>query len=307
MRLRDIQNTLQENIRNLQLQITGIDPHNQKINGIVKFLESFKHIEKTGIFKADIQKIKETESVLFAKIDSITLPKKESDKLNGHIQSLRNKINVLNTVLSELLPKQEEKTLSIKSPPINDLKELSSVSEQLDKIFDQLIVNDHVQGKSKLQNFDTGSEWIEIIFNTTKALGIIVSVIYSVIFKRENIKNQELLQVVRNREITNDLYESFGKQLQQQTDNLLRGQVQHIMEEAGADADDHEYSERIKYCINETAELIDKGLQFFPSTQSPNDIKNKLPDFSKSKIEEMLPKVKELPDVADESDEENEG
>jgi hypothetical protein len=94
---------------------------------------------------------------------------------------------------------------------------------------------------------------------------------------------------------------SVSNDLLEQNKKLLEEKVNEIAAEAGAASNDHEYSARVKFCIDELNKLIDKGLKFFPSSKSPSEVENKLPDFSKNTIEEMLPDVKKIPEKTSES------
>ena len=127
-----------------------------------------------------------------------------------------------------------------------------------------------------------------------------------ILVKREEIKNQELLEVVRNRKITNDLIERLSEEMLAQSSKLIDDKMSEFIQEAGVDKKDNEYFERYKNCVSILTELIDKGLKFFPSTKSPNDIKSILPDFSKDDIKEMLPEILKIQSSDQEKGPENE-
>lgn len=286
----------------IRLDAVKIDNNNHQISRASRFRSALQALENTGAFKQEITTIKEFKAICLTTEDTVALPVNECNQLINLTNQLRNKVSIADVVLQAILPPQDLNSLSLKLPKINSLKELSDISIKLDKIFDQLLVNDFVKGRSQLQNFDTGSEWLEVVFNSTKAVGLVASVVYTVLFlKREHIKNQELLEVVRNRKITNDLYENLSNDLLEKHKRLLEDQVKEIAVYAGADDNDHEYLGRIKFCIDELNQLIDKGLKFFPASKSPSEVQSKLPDFSKNTIEEMLPDVKKLPEKTSEN------
>lgn len=216
-------------------------------------------------------------------------------------------MGVFDSVIQQVLQEQNENSLSIRLPDTRSLAELSDIFSKLDKIFNQLLVNEKIQGEATLQNFDTGSEWIEILFDSVKAAYIISTLAYIVILmKREEIKNQELLEVVRNRRITNDLIEKLSQQTLAQSSKLINAKMSEFIQEAGIDKEDNEYLERYKLCVSILNELIDKGLKFFSSTKSPNAIKSVLPDFSKDDIKEMLPEILKIQSSDQEKGPENE-
>ena len=98
------------------------------------------------------------------------------------------------------------------------------------------------------------------------------------------------------------MLENLNEQLSSNLKTLLENDIRSVMQRAGAPEDDQDYFERIKYCITEITSLIDKGLQFFPASKSPNEIKSIFPDFSKSGFDEMLPKLEEIPEKASSSE-----
>jgi hypothetical protein len=301
MRLRDIHQLINEFA--IKLDIGHEDIKNQpkiiKLTNIQQVIYALKRLETTGILKSKFDKIKVVEAFYLSPHETISFPRPQAEQLIQNIANLRQELMVIRTIIPEIIPTQNELSLSIKLPKIDDLDELSGIIKKLDKIFNQLLVNKYVEGQVKLQNFDTGSNWIEVLTNSLPALSVISFIIYMVIqLKREQIKNNELLEVARNRKITNDMLENISKQLSSNLDTLLENDIKSLMQRAGAPDTDKEYFERIKYCVNEMTGLIDKGLQFFPASKSPNEIKSIFPDFSKSGFDEMLPKLVEIPENA---------
>ncbi|MCD6366662.1 MAG: hypothetical protein J7L46_03880 [Bacteroidales bacterium] len=299
MRLRDIQILISEHLKLLNLKTLGIkgDPNNVRIENVFQTISAIKAIEQTKIFRSQFQKIKAFESFFLASEETIILQKQQGSQLVTLIDKLRNDLSIFRNAISEILPDQNEFSISLKLPKITNLKEITETVDKIDKIFNQALINDYVKGEAIVQNFDTGSEWIEILLNTGKAVSIIASIVFTaILLKREKIKNDELIEVVRNRKITNDMIENLSGQLSNNLDNLLEEQTQSIFEQAEADPKDQEYNKRIKYCIKETSKLINKGLQFFPASKAPSELKSSFPDFRKKSIEDMIPKRKEIPE-----------
>lgn len=301
MRLRDIQNRINENIDNL---IVGQKPMNQdnlnlKIDGLGKFKISFKKIKFIKMFEKDIKQLRETEAIFLTSEDSIALPKNEANAFVARLNNFKIKLTTFNEGISSIIPMQSENSISIKLPKINDLKELIDTSSKLDKIFNQLLVNDYESSEAKLQNFDTGSEWYEILFTSATGLWLFTKVIHAVILmRREHIKNKDLQENVRLKSITNNAYEDLLSRMQELSKNEIDAikdeQINEIMIKVGTtQKDDNEYYNRVKFAIDETSKLIDKGMEFFPSSTATQEVKDTLPDFTKD-LENMLPELKKL-------------
>lgn len=292
MRLRDIINTINDNLGLLNPTVEGIQNDNnyQKLSNVFDIRKAVENIAETNAFQDELSNIKQFELLFIVHQNSISLPKSEAGRLTSYINHLKNKMVIFKSVAEGIIPEQSDYSISVKLPKVANLSQLAEVISKLDKIFNQLLVNDSVKGDVKLQNFDTGSEWIEIAFDSLKSLGIITYLVYLVILaKREKIKNDEAIEVVRNRRITNDLYEQMSNQLLKNTDKFVDKKIKEKMVNIGIDEKDNEYFERYKYCMSELSKLVEKGLQFFPSSKSPDEIKTTLPDFSQKKISDMLP------------------
>jgi len=301
MRLRDIQNRINENIDNLIVGKKPINQDNQnlKIDGLGKFKISFKKIEFIKIFEKDIKQLRETEAVFLTSEDSISLPTNEANAFVVRLNNFKIKLTTFNEGISSIIPAQSENSISIKLPKINNLKELVDTSSKLDKIFNQLLVNDYESSEAKLQNFDTGSEWYEILFTSATGLWLFTKVIHAVILmQREHIKNKDLQENVKLKSITNNAYENLLSQMQElskkEIDAIKDEQINEIMIKLGTtQKNDNEYYNRVKFAIDETSKLIDKGMEFFPSSTATQEVKDTLPDFTKD-LENMLPELKKL-------------
>jgi len=77
-------------------------------------------------------------------------------------------------------------------------------------------------------------------------------------------------------------------------DDIKEEQINEIMSKIGTtQEDDNEYFNRVKFAIDETSKLVDKGMEFFPSLTSTQEVKDMLPDFTKD-LENMLTELKKL-------------
>lgn len=301
MRLRDIQIRINENLNNLVVGNKPINKDNQnlKVDGLHKFKSSFEKIEYIKIFVDDIKQPRETEAIFLTSEDSISLPINEAKTFASRLNNFKVKLTAFNQGIKSIIPAQDENSISIKLPKINDLKELVEISAKLDKVFNQLLVNDYESSEAKLQNFDTGTEWYEIVFTAEIGLLIFTQVIYAVILlKREHIKNKDIQENVRLKSITNNAYEKVLSQMLELSEleisNLKDTQANEILSKVGTTKEkDNEYFNRVKFAIDETSKLVDKGMEFFPSSTSTQDVKNMLPDFTKDLIN-MLPELKKL-------------
>ena len=301
MRLRDIQNRINGNINNLIVGKKSITKDNQnlKIDGLNQFKISFKKIEYIKIFEKDIKELRETEAIFLTNSDSISLPTNEANTFIARLNNFKIKLTTFSEGISAIIPIQSENSISIKLPKTNDLKELIDTSSKLDTIFNQLLVNEYDSSEAKLQNFDTGSEWYEILFTSSTGLWLFTKVIHAVILiQREYLKNKDLQENIRLKTITNDAYEDILSKMQelveQEISNIKNEQAEEILTKVGTTKEeDNDYFNRVKHVIDATSKLIDKGMVFFPSSTATQEVKDTLPDFTKD-LENMIPELKKL-------------
>jgi hypothetical protein len=219
MRLRDIQTIISKNVNNLTINIISIanDSQNRKIDNLSIFKFAFEEIEKMGIYESDINKLKQTEAIFLTHYDSISLPIGEINKFQKLLNDFQYKLLTFNEGVSSVIPEQNINSISIKLPPINDLKELIEISKSLDTIFNQLLVTKNNQIEAKIQNFDTGSEWYEIVFTGVLGLTIFSKLIHSaILLKREHLKNKHIEETIRREKIITDNYEKILNTLNEQ-------------------------------------------------------------------------------------------
>jgi hypothetical protein len=227
------------------------------------------------------------------------LPANEANTFSSKLNNLKIKLSTFQQGISTIITTQNENLLNIKLPFINNLKELIEISNKLDMIFNQLLSNKNIKSDTKLESFDTGSKWYGIVFSTASGLSLFTDVIHTVILlEREMIINKSLQEDVRLKAITNDKYKIVLSQMEDLAKHDLEflkdKQINEIISKYKiSENEDPEYFSRIKFAIDETNKLINKGMEFFPSSTATQEIKDTLPDFTKN-IQDMLPKIKQL-------------
>lgn len=301
MRLRDIQTIINESAANLMVGNVQIpkDNQNRKINNLNAFKEAFKKVEKMGIYQSDIENLMETEAIFLTHNDSISLPNGEANNFQNLLKQLQNKLFTFNIGISSIIPEQDENSISIKLPPINDLKELIDISKSLDTIFNQILVTKNNQTEAKIQNFDTGSKWIEITFTSVIGLTIFSQLIQTaILLEREQLKNKHIEEIIRREKTITDGYENIlsnlNEQLKHDLDDIKNNSVDEIVKKANINLEEEpEYPARVKNSIDSIIKLIAKGMKFFPSAKATEVNKEILPDFTKE-LKDMLPETKQL-------------
>lgn len=310
MRLRDIKDTLDRVSRILKSPALEIrnDNKNRRHENLENVRNAIRDLEKTGILIDQVKRIKEIEAVFLNTKDVTVLSGKHSSLLGNSLRMIQERSSAISEAISELLPKQTDLTLCLKLPKIVDLKGLIEVSRELDFIFDQLLVNDFVNGEAKVQNFDTGSEWIEIVLSTTQSLSVIVGIVYSAVYLQNlKLKNQQQEQTLKMMKLTSSNMEAVSQNLVENLQNEKKAQIEQISKIAGCPETENEYTGRISESIDRLTKLIEMGLKVFPASTPTKETSARLPDFSKKALDDMLGGIKLLGECSPELTEEQHG
>lgn len=297
MRLREIQQVLKKNIDLLKFEVASLSNNNAKATNIQITINAIDEIEQTGLFPGIIKELKTIEEIYLTSYDELTVPSAVAEKFKQRITTLKQNSFIVFQGLEDVLGKQHEYAVNIKLPQIHDLNGLQNIVSELDKIFNQLLVNEYVKGKITLDSFDTGSFWLGFIIEGLIALTLFASFIQLVMsIKAKKLQDDRFIEETKTRQISNELRQELSNQLLQQTQLLRKQQIRQMIKDGGISDKDHEYQKRIDHCIDLMMQLIDKGVQVVPSLNAPDDVKSKFPDFLKP-LEMALPLLrKELPE-----------
>lgn len=229
--------------------------------------------------------------------ECIYLSEEENTDFEDTLYSLKNKIELLIKFCDELNLVSKTSGFDVKMPPTQDLNEFSENINLLSKAISQCpyLVSD--TEKIILNKTDIGSIWFEFAVNSAIASGILfnfaviidkcVKVASHILVLKEQeeeyrsvkLKNELLKDLIdNNKKITAALIDTQIKQLQEELPNVqLKG-------------DD---IERVRFSLETIVNLMDKGMEFYASIDSPQEIKDLFPtsdelNFLPNKKEKLL-------------------
>ena len=245
------------------------------INNFKDFLEKIKIIE---IYDEEVEYLYNS-SLFSTTLDSINLEKAIASELFNKSNYLINSTSSLTVVFNKLLPKSSENSISIKLPEPSDFEELNKLMSTIQKAISQVIVNDTIKGSTKINNWEYGSFWIELILDSQAAVTLIASIAWSaaVISKKIN-ENKILEQTVRAMKLKGDSLDDILEKQKLMTVLLIENEAKAIHNK-NFKADDYDKLERLKSSIKTFSTLIQNGAEVHSSLIAPEKIQNLFPNF----------------------------
>lgn len=193
-----------------------------------------------------------------------------------------------------LYPELNDTSLCIKLPDTKDLDEIGKYCIEINKLLNQVVVNDVINGKIEFINVDLGSTWLDICAGTTLAVEVIGALIYAACYIRnQKMKFKLYEEEYRKAKIQNDALETIAEANKELIKGYVELESRNIMNSYYAEQkNDAELCMRIKNTINEFSEMINKGLEIHPALEVAKNIKTEYPDFRH--LLDVTSKVKEL-------------
>jgi hypothetical protein len=221
------------------------------------------------------------KSVIFTTANNeINIQVNEGKEIVNNLNSLKSlSTNFLN-VLLKTVPEEDVNSINIKLPNVSDFDELSKVAREIHLGLTQVILNDEINGQTKIVSVENGSIWFNV-FVGASAVTVIASLTWAsaVIYKK--IQEGKLLaQHVRGLKVKNESLEDILKAQKAETDSMIQAEAEHIASEHFKE-NAAENIERIKKSITTFADLIGRGAEIHPALVAPENVSNLFPDPTK--------------------------
>ena len=208
-----------------------------------------------------------------------------------------NQINLATKVILKSLinisVQHKPNSITIKLPSdVNDFGSLAKVSEDLQLILNQTIVNSHIKGETTIQSVENGSIWIEVCLATPAALTLVAGLTWSamVIYKKMQ-EGKMFHQHVESLKIKNESLQEIQKAQKELLDLLTLAEATNL-KDSYFGPDDHEQIGRISLSIKMLSGLIDRGAEIHPALNTPENVANLFPD--KNNLGLVQSKIKQL-------------
>lgn len=262
-----------------------------KISKLKQLRKGIYKLEKANLFESETQKIK--ESILFTTSnDSVTITGNEGEELFNEIVIIGYIVKSTAEILKSNQKEEDNNSISIKFPDLQDFEDLSYFSTEINKILKQSIVNDEINGSVKINNVENGSIWFDVYLGSTAAVSLVGGLTWAaaVIFKKIQ-EGRIIQQHVESLGIKNESLKEIKEKQKEALELLIEGETKNLYNE-NFKKENNEQFQRLKYCVKMLSELIEKGAEIHPALNQPENVKNLYPKNNElEKIESKIRKI----------------
>ncbi|MFJ7371421.1 hypothetical protein ACIQVU_18640 [Lysinibacillus sp. NPDC098008] len=312
MRLRE----LKENIESIwkedaKIGKKEINSNLYEVSNITLINEKLSNLEKYGIFKTDLDELSQKVPTLYNyRGGAMRVNPNELAKYEKVISNINLKVDAVLKAIEVAIPPQEPNSISIKLPPYQGLKKVSRFIGDIEKILSQILPPD-LNTEVKLNNFDTGSNWIEVIVNNKESLVFIGSFVeITVLFAKKYVVS--LLKTKSSLDSSSKVEQEKRDEVNKVLDTLLKEYASIEVEKLVSDmnlTDERvgnliEYKERVSKQLIELAKYMSEGAEIHPALNAPKEVKKEFPEVPEIKSLSNEAKTLLLNDVMDNGEEE---
>jgi hypothetical protein len=195
------------------------------------------------------------------------------------VDVIKIKVSAVIIAISEALPVQNENSLSIKLPDYIELTNVSTFIKGINTILNQTLV-DHYRTTIKLQNFDSGSNWIEIVLNNPEAI-VYFGYIYKAateLLRTEYIKWREMEHYIKMLAIDEQTKTTVLEGLKNEFNAKAKLNAKILMEKGNISPEQHEYHTNLTSNITQLTEYLSKGAEVHTALNAPEETQEVYPN-----------------------------
>lgn len=294
MRLRDMKQLLIANIDNLEFEYKAVNSSTIEIIGFQKTIKAVNNLKELNFLENEINNLSQLENIYYDKSinDRIMVDTSSYNNFNNLINIIKNKCTATLEAFNQAIPDQQEYSISVRLPDYKNLDQLGKFFAKLNKSLEQSIVNDKIKGNITIQNFDSGSLWVELLLGSAFALKFVGALVHTAAVVRNKTYQYKILeQQARTLEIKNDTLEDLQKGLSKSIDVLVEAETKNLLNQEEIEYKP-EFLENMKFSVKTLAELINEGTQIHPSYLAEKEYTESFPDFNKlDQIESTIKQI----------------
>ncbi|MHB8075794.1 hypothetical protein [Desulfosporosinus fructosivorans] len=297
MRLRDIKELLSNNLPILKMieAVGNQGPGNAffRISNYKEAFEAIIKLEHLNFIATDCENIKALD-VFNARTITILIDSNDYSQLRVNLDRIMLKVEALISAIDQVIPSQNVFSVSIKLPPVTTLSKLSEVTKDISNALEQTLLHPKIEGRVELQNFDSGSNWFEIILGSAPAMIFLGKLVWSALeINKKMIENSTMKQRLESLKIKNDALRTLEETLsvlattmEQELSDKCQDNALKIIEESDLPITDNEYISKVAHSIKIIAQLIYDGAEFLQPTITQSDSSQLFPDFQNLNLPE---------------------
>ena len=232
------------------------------------------------------------------------------DRIISTFTVINNKVRSIIDLYMSIKETTDKSGIDIYIPPCKYLKEYIAILKDIDFIISQCPFLQSNEEELQYNGTDVGSDWITLVVVAT---GVVSGSFYilnnfaeltkkvqEISVRFQKIKqNEEMLKTMRIRnELLEELHEAFANE----RNEILKEAVVDLKERLG-NLNDGEEEGKVLVSIEKYSNLLDRGVKFYSSIESPREIKELLPSSDDSKA--LTDTIIKYLENKDQSDNEN--
>jgi len=261
------------------------------MSNVFELSDTVTKLKELNLFPKYVDSLEKHTFFMYEK-DNIRIDRNVYATIQKLINEVKIGVDNLISLLNIVLPADNENVVSIMIPNPHDFEDLKKTSETLNKILNMTILNKEIGGSIKIENFDTGSFWVDFLVGSEPALQMIAGLAFSaaVVYK-EIQKGRKLEEEIKALQLSNKFMKEISEKCKENSDSIANNEAEFIFKKFYS-GEDNEQVMRISLAIKEISKLYEKGCRILPSISAPKEIAEQFPDFNKLPlIESRIKKI----------------
>ncbi|EGG93232.1 hypothetical protein IMCC1989_1544 [gamma proteobacterium IMCC1989] len=289
MRLKEIQKILSDiNFKESKLKVDYQDNSLKNIKEYKVFLDVVSSIP---IYNEEIDWLSQSE-IYSTSQDILYLERLQVRELYLAADYITTSASSLFKVLGKLLPDSSEDSINIKLPEPTDLDSLVKTMAIVQKSLSQVVLHNDIDGAVKINNWEHGSFWVELILGTQAAVALVSSIAWSAAVVCKKYKENEILEeTIRSLKIKNESLDDVLNGQKEMTKTLIESEANQVVNQHYTEGGP-EQIRRVEASIKAFAKLIQEGAEVHPTLMAPEKVQNLFPNYNK--IESITSRMKLL-------------
>lgn len=246
---------------------------------IHKISEKLVYLKEINVPLYDIELLKENKIAFGVNLYTSERVREENLSLTiGKIEKGIEILNILNEGLKFSYPEQSENSIIIKTTPLKYLEDVKEFSTKLNKAMDMLIGSAEFLDNTEIrfQNFDTGSSWFEICFETAMAVSLMSTAVRCALKMQIEISEYQVIKArlsrIKKTELNLQALESDHMERMRELISKEFSEVNGKPNEL-----DEEYLTKVHKSIEILHELLQEGATFETSLKATEEVKKSFP------------------------------
>jgi len=281
MRLIDIKQCINIAFDNLDFKISDIGGGNCRMIGVQKFRIVLFQLSQAGfIQRKDFQFYDDVVNTVDS--DKLTYSTNVLSYIADYMVKIVFLVEMLHCWINEYLPVvEDEKTINIKLPQIENLERLAEVSSLLEKSL-SVIVYENGGDPIKVKQIDHGSFWVIISVCSVQIVKAIAKAAnFAVELAQKIVELKKSIALLDRMNIENQAMDNLLKLQECAIDKLIQEKAMEMNSELPENPDSNERVKRLEKSIKELVDLITDGAEFHAALTASSEIVNEFPDFNK--------------------------